>query len=343
MASALLEAAPSATRCILGAHCALSVVAALSRSVLSPFLLTVVGVKHGSVFSLASYWLVTVLGPSPLLGLLTLMLSGWAALVYFAQLEREHGTVRFLAWLVVGSMTIGAVFLATAFLIAQFDPKWAYMPCYGLWPPLVLAMTQRALVSPDATMVSLWGVMQIPARWYPLALIGFFSLLSMQLQVDLFAAWFVAIAAHQADGGQPLHPALARIRLPLHLLLPSSAAVARLEEEGTCGSGHVLGAHGDGLPAANSMRWRLCSLPREVAWWFARSCPPSLRSLYVCMSSATGRESGAFGGGLAKASLPGDAGTLAGGAGGGSTSGRSFVPFSGSGYRLGQAGGDGEP
>merc|ERR1719387_2226193 len=102
-------------------------------------------------------------------------------------------------------------------------------------------MTTRSLAEPQGATQSMWGIVQIPSRWYPLVLICFFSLISMSLQAELIAAWVLGVGAHQADGGQSLHANLAWLRLPLYRLLPSLATVAALEADASSGAGRQPG------------------------------------------------------------------------------------------------------
>merc|ERR1712117_495803 len=69
-----------------------------------------------------------------------------------------------------------------------------------------------------------------------------FTVLSMSPQVDLLAAWVIAVASHHAGGGPPLHPKLAWVKLPLHFLLPASAKFIAFESgESSWGGGQTLG------------------------------------------------------------------------------------------------------
>merc|ERR1719210_1685 len=106
---------------------------------------------------------------------------------------------------------------------------------------LVLSMTSRSLAEPPEASTSLFGIIQLPLRWYPLVLIAFFSMLSMKPEVDLLVAWVFAVGVHQASGGTPLHPWVARLKLPLHRALPSSATAAAWEGSTPWGGGQQLG------------------------------------------------------------------------------------------------------
>lgn len=346
---ALLEAAPAGTCCILATHVVFSILSVTSHIVARFCALSVYGFSKGHFASLASYWMLAPgFSASPFLWLLTLILSAWAALMYFAQVEREYGTLRFVIWFLMGTISVGLLYLLVMFIIAQFSPQWQLIPCVGLWPPLIIAMTQRALAAPEEATVPFWGLAQIPARWYPLVLIGFFSLLSMQLEVDLLSAWFLGVAAYQAEGGTPLHPLAAPFRIPLHRLMPSPSTITAFEDA-VSGGGLVLG--GAVGAATLAQRWLrfLRRMPEMAARRFVSSCPASMRSRYVrCGAAAPGGGSAGASSSTGAKSRP-DITTFGAPTGGtigskatASAAPRSFVPFSGSGQRLGEASGSGD-
>merc|ERR1740121_917681 len=149
-------------------------------------------------------------------------------------------------------------------------------------------MTSNSLAQPADAATSLFGVVQLPLRWYPLALIAFFSLMSMRFEVELLAAWVIAVGMHHANNGMPLHPKVAWLRTPLHKLLPASSTVAAFEETGGGGGGQTLGG---GTAPKLSLRAGLGAGARLLG----RLAPVSLRKHYIGAGAATGQQS--FGGG----------------------------------------------
>lgn len=251
------------------------------------------------------------------MSVLVTLFSAWACLAYLPNVERERGTLGFVAWFIITGAACGAVYLMFALPVQLFVQV---TPCVGLWPLLVTAMTIRSLAEPEGSTNALFGVIAIPTRWYSLVLIGFFSLLSMRPQLDLLAAWCVGVAVHQADGGSPLHRSIASVRFPLNSFLPSLSALASFEASAQLGNGQELG----GGTASIAHRIRTC--PVVVARTVVKKCPDSLRSRYIASGQAHGGDV-SF------------AGKSRGGLGRGAAAeghGPSFAPFSGSGHRLGE-------
>jgi len=270
---ALWSEVPAATRCIVVANGAFSLVGLLVPVVATMLQLSVLGASHGHVFALFTYWLVSPGSGNPLITLLVMILTAWMTTVYFSPMEKEKGTVRFFCWVLVGGVFIGLLFLILTFLVAQLDPIMVLMPCGGLWPLLLLVITKRYLSEPADAAVSIWGLFQVPARWYPCALIGFFSLLSMQLQMEMVGAWIVGVAAHQAEGGTPLVQVFSKVRLHLDWFIPSMATVQNVEDQIAAGSGSILGG--------GSIREKVIALPLALLRRLAKLCPDPIRRQYV--------------------------------------------------------------
>lgn len=325
-AGPLLNSAPAGTRCILGAHCLASVASLLLPSLGNIFNLSVAGLLSGKIASLPAFWLVAKLGPNPGFGLLFMVISAFVSLSYLPPFEQEYGTLKFLTWYVLSATFIGSLYIIVAVLMAQFDPLWYMMPCNGLWPMLVLAMTLRSLAQPPDAATSLFGFIQLPMRWYPLALIAFFSLMSMRFEVALLAAWIFAVAAHQGNNGNPLHPMVARLKFPLHKMLPSTATISSIEETNAGGGGQTLGG---GAPKM-SCRAVFTSAARMVA----RYCPASLKKQYISASAASGQSS--WGGGSAVGGSSAARARNAPAASSQGSGGSGFTAFSGAGQRLGE-------
>jgi len=335
--SALVGGAPTGTRLVVGVHCILTIASMALPSVAS-FGLSVSGMQDGRLWSLPLFWLVARLGASSGIELLFAAVSAMAALSYFPRLEQEHGTFRFLIWFMLSSSAVGVLYLFLAFGMAQLDPTWYMVPCSGLWPMFVIAMTSQSLGMPPDASTSLFGLVPLPMRWYPLALIAFFSLISMRLELDLLAAWLIALGIHHSSGGSPLHRLVAKWRCPLGRLLPSLATVSAMEDSSSSygNAGQVLG----GGSSSFSLRSSLARAARGLG----RCCPASLRKHYISASSVGFGVGGQYAavGGSAWGGHGGSARVRTVGGGGpaastlGSGSGPSFVAFTGSGQRLGE-------
>lgn len=266
---------PTATRCVVSLHAMMSLLAWLVPFFGRVFELSLWNCSRGWLFPIATFWVVTPLSGNPVMGLLTLVLSSLAALVYLTKLERELSTLRFAAWVLTNAAVIGAGhLLLMAFSALLMSSAWS-VQCAGLWPLLVIVITRRFVAESETAIQSLWGVVQIQARWYPLAIIAFFSLISMRLQFDMLIAWCVGVAVHHAEGGKPLHPALAPIQLPLHMILPSLTTVAQFEDSVSMSGGQVLGGGKEPLPQ------QLKRLPTNIAREISRRCPASLARRYI--------------------------------------------------------------
>merc|ERR1719335_2051496 len=135
------------------------------------------------------------------------------AFSYFTLLEREFGSLRFLAWLCVCNVAIGLPFLVLSWVLSWIIPSLGMSACNGLWPLLIVALTQQCLADRNRTM-SIWGLFQLPSKWYPFGLVAFFCLLSMQIQLTLCVAVLVGVAASVAQGGEPPAPCMAKLQLP---------------------------------------------------------------------------------------------------------------------------------
>jgi len=280
------------------------------------------GFCAGNVMPVFFFWLVTPFGGNPIMGILFLALAAWASLVYMGRLEQEYGTIRFLSWWFPSSTNISIAYLLVDAVLVVLIPIFGHGRCAGMWPLLLLTMTLQSLKQPEGSTQSFWGLVQIPTRWYPLALIGFFSLISMSLQVEMLAAWLIGVGAHQAEGGQPLHQKIAFLRMPLARALPSLNAVSSFEAAALAGSGRSLSSGGDGAKQAMQT---IQNLPIILARSLVRVCPASVRSSYVGSGSIGGSK---IGNGLAAVeSTVGRAET---------SMASSFKAFSGTGNRLGE-------
>lgn len=254
----------------------MSLLALFVPSIGSTLELTLANSRSYYLPPLVGFWALSPAGGNPILGLLTLVISFFAGCVYFAKLEQELCTLRFAAWTIMSTACVGVGhLLMMAAAVRVLGPAWYFMPCVGLWPLLVIAITRRFLAEPAEATQSIWGVIEVRARWYPLALIALFSLFSMRVLTDLLVAWLVGVAAHHSEGGQPLHPCLKYLRLPLFSLLPSLGTVAYLEDSSGMGGGQVLGG------GRQRLAQRVKRFPVAVAGLLAKVCPRALAARYV--------------------------------------------------------------
>eukprot|EP00929_Paragymnodinium_shiwhaense_P092087 TRINITY_DN51979_c0_g1_i1.p1 TRINITY_DN51979_c0_g1~~TRINITY_DN51979_c0_g1_i1.p1 ORF type:complete len:326 (-),score=44.87 TRINITY_DN51979_c0_g1_i1:135-1112(-) len=290
-AEALWADAPAATRCIVIANAATTLVGLVTPGLVRLFQLSLAGVLRLNVLPLCSFWLIGPSGGNPIMDLLMLAMNAWVATSYFAPVEREQGSLRFMSVLSASGACIGLLFLVASALLSAVDGRYAEAPCLGPMPLLLMSVSRRMLELPPGSKTPFFGVFQVPAVLYPLCLIGLFCLLSWRLQVDLLAACAVALALHQGDGGAPPHPAVAPLKLPLEKALPSRSAVENFEQAVVGGGGQRLGGKADGS-LAQSFGAALLVLPRLIV----RHAPSGLRRCYVSvggsLSGSQGLEQG---------------------------------------------------
>lgn len=87
------------------------------------------------------------------------------------------------------------MFLVIVFFLGFSDATGQYkvMPNQGLWPSVMVCLTLGMMANPDSS-TSFYGVVTIPNKYYPIALTGFFSLLSMRIAWNFVAALAVGYA-----------------------------------------------------------------------------------------------------------------------------------------------------
>lgn len=316
--------APAATRFVIASNGSLAVLSIFIPAINFFFQLSLIGLFKGNFAAFVTYFLAGSLGQNPILGLLFFFFGAMMAVNYFSPLEREFGTLRFVAWLCIGSIFIGFIHIVFAWLFAQFDPMWYLIPCTGPWPLLILAMTRQCLAVPDQSL-SFWGIVQIPGRWYPMALVAFFSLLNMRLEVSLAAAVLLGIGAHHSEGEGATVPRFEFLKIPFYSFLPREE-FAKWVEDGDSSSNTLV---------SPSFATRLCLGPIKAIAALCRRCPAALSEHYVRIGDAQAppKPSDQSGG---SAVAPTTFGRSSGRAADAGSSGSSnFVPFSGAGHKLG--------
>jgi len=107
---------------------------------------------------------------------------------YLPPCEKEHGTVRFLAWTLLTAGGTNIVFLLLMRLLHSMGTCGSHFYVnQGLWPLILVHITTRALDLPTMPM-NVLGLADVPNRWYPLSLAIGLSALNGTVQWDTFAA-----------------------------------------------------------------------------------------------------------------------------------------------------------
>mmetsp|Transcript_8965 Transcript_8965/g.16150 ORF Transcript_8965/g.16150 Transcript_8965/m.16150 type:complete len:327 (-) Transcript_8965:70-1050(-) len=148
---------------------------------------------------------------------LMMLLEAYMALMHLPQREHELGSALFSVWLLLANCCINLLFLLLSFVRLVLQDHWAYgdINC-GLWPVLMLLMTQRMLGDPDGQS-SFWGLFFVKNKWYPLVIVGIFSLLNTTVMWNLLAA--IAIG----------YISFFRPQYNFEVCLPSGARLAMLD------------------------------------------------------------------------------------------------------------------
>ena len=74
-----------------------------------------------------------------------------------------------------------------AFIISLFVQQILMMPSSGLWPMLLAEITILCLTNPQKQLMMMFIPFTIPAKYYPWALFGFFTLINVSIQFDILA------------------------------------------------------------------------------------------------------------------------------------------------------------
>jgi len=183
---------PALTRMVVAGYPALSVVLLLLGSVSPEVVARIFSCDLISVTSHYAIWtLFTSAFYLPFQGgmsFLTMLFELYMAMMTFPAREKDMGSCTFFIWMmmVIGLTNVG--YLAIMSVISHVaDPMEASRPNQGLWPLVMVCLTLRSLADAEAQ-TSFFGLVQIPNKWYPIALVGFFCLMSMSLQWNLVVA-----------------------------------------------------------------------------------------------------------------------------------------------------------
>jgi len=189
---------PCVTRLLVLLYPTISLVLALFSGIVPLLQLVFPACSVATVFGRGLFWAVpfgflyepVMFGPA----LLFVLLELYMAAVLFAARERALGSSAFLCWVTLTSAVVSAVFLSiTSALSVVLGSIYQVMPIQGLWPSLIVCLTIRSLAKVGETS-NLWGVVQIPNKWYPIFLGVLMSLLSGQILWDMVAALCVGYA-----------------------------------------------------------------------------------------------------------------------------------------------------
>mmetsp|Transcript_36890 Transcript_36890/g.66683 ORF Transcript_36890/g.66683 Transcript_36890/m.66683 type:complete len:336 (+) Transcript_36890:106-1113(+) len=125
---------------------------------------------------------------------LMLLFELYMAMIHFPAREKDLGSTSFLLWMFIVNALMNAVFLTAMFCLAMYfdgtfkGAMYMQMKLQGLWPLIMVCLTLSCLSNPDGT-TSFWGMVQIPNKYYPIALTAFFCLLNgVSLMIPFLAA-----------------------------------------------------------------------------------------------------------------------------------------------------------
>lgn len=151
---------------------------------------------------------------------LMMLFEIYMGMLYFPAREKDLGSATFLIWALIVNALVNIAFLLIVFILSLgLSPSAVAMPNQGLWPLAMVCLTLNMLSNPDSS-TSFWGVVSIPNKWYPIALTGFFSLMSLSIAWPFVAACLVGYSWPY---------------IPIERLLPSKTRVSNLEQR--CFSG----------------------------------------------------------------------------------------------------------
>eukprot|EP00747_Dinoflagellata_sp_TGD_P111717 gnl/TRDRNA2_/TRDRNA2_171286_c0_seq3.p1 gnl/TRDRNA2_/TRDRNA2_171286_c0~~gnl/TRDRNA2_/TRDRNA2_171286_c0_seq3.p1 ORF type:complete len:372 (-),score=64.28 gnl/TRDRNA2_/TRDRNA2_171286_c0_seq3:199-1221(-) len=152
------------------------------------------------------------------MALLSMLFEIYMLMAYFPPREKELGSFTFLCWQMLVSGCVNALFLIIMFVLKHVGGDEAAMyevyPNQGMWPMIMVCIALRSLDDPTGS-TSFWGIMQIPNKWYPVAIACFFSLMSMRILWEVVAATIVGYMYS---------------RMRIERFLPSKSRTNRLEQ-----------------------------------------------------------------------------------------------------------------
>lgn len=131
--------------------------------------------------------------PAGLLGALFTLFLAYGVLTNVANMERELGSGKLIVWAASSTVAVNLLFLLIAFALdtvsplVGLPPTWSQVPCHGLVVLAVLAITVSKMMNPEVQTL-FFGLIPMKNKYYPLALVAFFVLLSGQMALGDVAA-----------------------------------------------------------------------------------------------------------------------------------------------------------
>lgn len=150
--------------------------------------LSLAGVKQGRVTGivLSCLWA----PPAGLLGTLFTLFLAYGVLTSVSGMERALGSGKLIVWAVSSTVAVNLLFLLIAFALDTVSLgglPWAQVPCHGLVVLAVLAITVNKMMNPEVQ-TNFFGLIPMKNKYYPLALVAFFVLLSGPMALGDVAA-----------------------------------------------------------------------------------------------------------------------------------------------------------
>lgn len=103
------------------------------------------------------------------------------------RLESSTGTIKYMITFFTNSLIIQILYIVLCFVLSVFSTGILIMPSSGLWPLIMAEITILCLTNPQNQLMMMFLPCLIPAKYYPWALFGFFTMLNMSLQFDILA------------------------------------------------------------------------------------------------------------------------------------------------------------
>ncbi len=101
------------------------------------------------------------------------------------RLENTAGTVRYTLNFLVNSTMIQVLYCIFLLILRIFTSGVDKLPSAGLWPLIMAEITLLCLANPDNQVMMFMIPCPIRALYYPWALLGFFTVLNMNIRLDL--------------------------------------------------------------------------------------------------------------------------------------------------------------
>lgn len=176
-----------------------------------------------------------------LFGLMTVYMM----MMGFPAREKEMGSTSFLLWMFIITALINIVYLCFNWILVHVvyrtSPQaimYMMISSHGFWPLILVSITLQSLSDPNGQ-TSFWGFVMIPNKWYPIALVGVFSLMNgLRILWDLVAALVVGYGF---------------VYFHLERFMPAPARAGWLEQQFPCCRGGRLSVFGAAwIPATST-------------------------------------------------------------------------------------------